>query len=290
MFFDSSATLMLRERSRLISSQNHASDFGGAIFHEDITIPLQCKFDSQKEPEILKLPYCFIILEDYKARRPTIISWEDTAEKGGNFMFGGLLGRCQLSKGDFGSYVSHQVLTNNFNIDGYDGAHAMTSQPYQLCFCASSGNNTCSGMEKFQVHRGQEFSIFLTALDQLTTSVSTTVTAKIHKTARMKLNQSSQVLQPNCSSLSYAIFSTEHHEQVVLYPHGPCSDTGLARAVINVTLLPCPDGFFQSNEMCICEERLKELDADCIIDRGIYIRRRSSAKFWINATYENQIY
>lgn len=64
----------------------------------------------------------------------------------------------------------------------------------------------------------------------------------------------------------------------------------MARAVINVTLLPCPHGFIQSNEQCVCDERLREYDASCTIDEDISITRGGASQFWMSALYENETY
>lgn len=61
----------------------------------------------------------------------------------------------------------------------------------------------------------------------------------------------------------------KNNEELVLYPDGPCRDTGLVKAVVNVTLLLYPDAFTQYGEQCVCEERLLQYNAECIINDGI---------------------
>ena len=57
-----------------------------------------------------------------------------------------------------------------------------------------------------------------------------------------------------------------------------------------MTLLPCPDGFTESSDHCVCEERLQEY-ANCIIDDDIYIEKKSHTTFWMSAHYdENSTY
>ena len=127
-------------------------------------------------------------------------------------------------------------------------------------------------------------------MDQMRNRTSTHVIAKTSKTARLKLNQSNQILSNDCSELYYTLYSTKSTEELVLYPEGPCRDTGLAKAVIEVSLLPCPDAFILSDEECVCEERLQQLDAECVIDEEIYIIRRNGSNFWINGIYTNGSY
>ena len=61
------------------------------------------------------------------------------------------------------------------------------------------------------------------------------------------------------------MYSTEQVEQLVLYPDEACRDTGLAQAIVNVTFLPCPDGFVQSGDQCVCEKRLQTYTDQCIV-------------------------
>ena len=67
-----------------------------------------------------------------------------------------------------------------------------------------------------------------------------------------------------CSKLSYRLYSTQDTDQLILYPDGPCRDTGVARAVFNVMFKPCHDGFMKSGENCVCEEILNEYNARCM--------------------------
>lgn len=90
--------------------------------------------------------------------------------------------------------------------------------------CESDKNFSCSGVKKIEVHRGQEFVLFLIALDQLKASTSTQVSAIVQKTSRLKMNQGSQNLPKKCSNLSYTLYSTEQYEELTLYPDGPCRD------------------------------------------------------------------
>lgn len=145
----------------------------------------------------------------------------------------------------------------------------------------------CSGTRTKVVYRGQTFRIHLLATAVQDTPTTAYVSAKVSKSARLELNQNRQVLQQQCSTLTYNLYSTESYEELILYPDGPCRDTGLARAIINVKLLPCPNGFIQAGEHCICEKRLQ---ASCIISDEIYLTRGTRSEFWVSTWYLNQTY
>ena len=127
----------------------------------------------------------------------------------------------------------------------------VSSLPYQLCFCESTLVYNCSEVKSFKIHRGQEFRVFLLALNQVQSPVATLVRAVTSPSASLKLNQNLQHFLSHCHDHVYNLHSTESHEELVLFPaDGPCRDTGLARAVINVTLYPCPHAFIQSGKQC----------------------------------------
>lgn len=128
-------------------------------------------------------------------------------------MFGGLLDRCQLELNDLfiGNIVPYKLLKDHFQERKmFQDVRAITSQPYQLCFCVFDQQSLdCSVRKSIKIYRGQPFNITLLALDQFQTSIPTEVIAHIQKTARLKLNQSSQFLRPICSNLTYSLFSTQ---------------------------------------------------------------------------------
>ena len=292
LYLDSGSSLRLHPIVKLSTSHNYAFKHGGVIYHEDSPTPIQCAYEDQRgEAEVNKLPYCFMDIASYAVAVPgsyTIQSRNDSSQNGG-FIYGGLLDRCQFDLATFtrlGQVSLHTWVKEHFQ-DGKK--HAVTSQPYQLCFC-DGDQYDCSGIKSVTAQRGQKFSLSLIALDQLRISTLTQITAQTHPTGRLKFNQSIQTLPANCSDLSYAMYSAAEGEELTLYPDGPCHDTGLAKAVVNVTLLPCPDGFVQSGEECVCEDRLKEHDAACIIDGGIHIVREAGATFWLNGSYANNSY
>lgn len=190
--------------------------------------------------------------------------------------------------------VPYQVIKRLLQIEvANNKTSEITSEPYQLCFCENNKVSDCLGVKKIKAYRGQKFTLSLIAYAQGNTPVSIQVTVKIEKTARLKLNQSTQALCQFCTDTTYNIYSTEMDEELTLYVDGPCRDTGLATAVVNVTLR---QGFNISNDECECEIRLQEepYDAECMTDteEKIYVKRRttSSRLFWMSTLYMNESY
>ena len=288
----SSASFLTFNRGVNISmSYNHATKYGGGIYHEDIASAAQCSFKYNPVSAFndldQSLDYCFLRFKysvDYEYNSTLIFS-NNSADISGNFLHGGLLDRCQLE----------QSQKNQRNLL-YDYFHyqisEITSEPYYSCFCTKARHiiaNDCLGLISIEIYPGQKFHISLIALDQTGTSVTTNITA-VSATSRLNSDQSSQTLKPECSKLSYNLYSTQDTNQLILYPDGPCRDTGVARAVVNVTFRPCPDGFMKSGENCVCEEILNEYNASCTINDNATISRKAGSEFWVQGWYENGTY
>lgn len=309
IYLRSTATLNIEPHTNFSTSSNHASEYGGAVYYEDTTIPTQCEFEmsAHLDDSISELPFCFLQLEGivhtsnkyYSTTQ--IYSYNDSASKGGSFLYGGLLDRCQmqlikssdaLRQNSFVPYKLFEV-SSFVHLKRQDNVtNTVTSRPYQLCFCESDTIYDCSGpgVKNVRINRGQRFFVSLLALDQTRNVTSTVVTAKTTETATLKLKQNSQVLFQQCFNLSYNLYSTQAHEKLILYPDGPCRDTGLTRVIINATLLPCPKLFTQSGQECICDKRLRVYYAVCLIDENVYITKGADAKFWMGTSYENKSY
>ena len=253
VYFSREATLTMAGQVLINTSHNHATEFGGALYHEDNTVPIQCNFIVSQGIELL--PSCFLhvrgIVADFTFTHmlyKKIHSYGDTAGEDGSFLYGGLLDRCQMAMKNYSNPVQKAMVPYNFlqdeifNFKPVKKLTEITSHPYQLCFCESSQNHGCTETHIIEVHRGQKFNVSLTALDQTNNFRPALVTAKISETASLNLHESLQVLTEECSNLTFTIHSTESHENLILYPDGPCHDTGLARAVIKVTVISLAPG------------------------------------------------
>ena len=290
----------IKKYSELNTKSNFASHYGGVIYHADSPTIRQC-YQVTIPMQLLKMPYCFLQLEGSSNYNDLlsikIKSYNDSAGKDGSFLFGGLLNRCSLKSE---SYLSgkqyflekHHIIRINTTTKK---SKLITSQPYQLCFCEKNKRHffKCKKTLSVEVHRGEKFTLPLLASAQVGIT-STQVRAITSPTAKLEINQTSQYLPNQCHSLLYTLYSTESHEEVVLYPDGPCRDTGTASVLINATILPCPDGFTQKDEDCICDIRLHRYSVSCTIADIPYVTKAVDNKVWVgvlhtNATYEGLI-
>ena len=139
----------------------------------------------------------------------------------------------------------------------------------------------CLGSKNIVVQRGQKFTLSLIALAQGRSSIPTMISAMVPRNSNLGALQSNQEIFSGCSNLTYSLSSAGNQSDLALFPNGPCRDTGLARVSINVTFLPCPIGFIQFRDACICEERLKNYKVQCRIDQNIQFIKSKSSNFWM---------
>ena len=290
MYLSSASFLTFNRIVTISMSYNHADKYGGGIYNDDIASAAQCSFKRSEavSKKLSELPYCFIrftypIKNTIKYNSTLIFSQNNSAGRDGSLIYGGLLDRCQI-----------EIINSLINIPKYffkfqKAYREITSQPYRLCFCKNTIHRITCSPKSIEIFPGQRFHLSLIAFDQTRTSVTTEITA-VSATSRLNSDQSSQTLEPKCSKLWYNLYSIQDTDQLILYPDGPCRDTGVARAVVNVMFKQCPDGFMKSGENCVCEEILNEYNANCIINDNATILEEAGSEFWVQGWYENGTY
>ena len=316
LFLDAGASIIIRDPTawlwnkqyykgnfELSIRSNFAEHYGGGIYHVDSPTPWQCKWNSQISPsssELSRLPYCFLQVGRCEHNNEEcrysyggfitipIKSYNNTAGKDGSSIYGGLLDRCQLR-----SYCTRTGMSFLLDIITINSTtknrKEITSKPYELCFCNETNLLECKKTISIEVHRGQKFTLPLLANTQRGTT-STQITAITSSKAKLEINQTSQYLPDQCHSLPYTLYSTESHEVVVLYPDGLCRDSGVASVFINATILPCPDGFTQKDEVCTCDNRLQNYSISCTLGKIPHFTKSADTKLWVGALYKNATY
>ena len=295
MYFINAASLTLASHTTLETSHNSAIDYGGAIFHKDIVTPSQCNNVIRQLFQVPSklLPFCFLQLKDLMTFN--INSYYDSAGTEGSFLYGGLLDNCRISELE-DRYYKPESLFEVVSPD--EKANQIASEPYLLCFCYDEHYNyECNITETYAtIFRGQNVELNVKALGQRGSTVSTTVVAITSENTRMRVGQNLQkISRNNCSNLRYTLYSRNNSASLMIYPDGPCHDTGKAYKVIHVTFLPCPEAFSLQDDQCLCEERLQPYNAECIIGKENIILKKNTSKFWMsilrddNATYQGLI-
>ena len=273
------ATLIL---GKILSAYNNsATEYGGVIYSVDSPNTIQCNYSRAipSSSQFLPTQYCFFQIE----RLGEVYAEHNTAGLDGSFMYGGLIGKCKVRENREREILDYYI-TNNNVLSPNTTSKLLSSDVYELCFCDSEQDYTYIRSRNVQVFRGQNLTVSLLALAQGEAVVSTTVTAvTLH--SRLRASQNAQTLPEGCSNLTFNLYSAETHDQLILYPNGPCRDNGLARVTVSVTFLPCPEGFTQSGGSCDCEERLNAYKVQCTIEEGIRIVKMAWSNFWMSAVY-----
>ena len=276
MYFSPLSTMILEPMATINTSKNFAQSKGGVMYHKDDPTINQCMLHETTFDDHLRLPSCF-----WKANPlAKIISINDTAGENGGFLYGGLVNKC----GDIYTAIPYEYV---FQVKS-SSVPAISSDPYYLCFCNYGTNESHYFVREtsFNLVRGQQFNISLIAFAQPGNTVrNASLFMKVGSLARLDLAQSKQTLYPQCTNVSYNLYSLRDQETLTPYVDGPCHDTGTAALRINVTFLPCPDGFILDKDRCICDERLQAYDADCIVGEPSYTVRKAGSSFWMSALY-----
>ena len=280
------ASLEFNVSGRLTSSFNSAMEYGGAIFHKDSLTSIQCTnvSDMISQPSLsLAVPLSFLQLTSpLNTPHMVIVSHWDVAGKDGSFLYGGLLDRSRLET--VPNAITYDYLTSmsiwNISIaEETSRRNKIASDPFQLQFC-NGEQHSC-----ITVYRGQTFTLQIKATGQGGSVVPANISASFNSSARLTLGQSMQSIPGQCSNVSFNFFSSLDHELLTIYPKGPCETIGEQNLIANVTFEPCPEGFNQSGEVCVCENRLKQFNVSCQIDDQATILRFAGTRLWMNASY-----
>ena len=105
---------------------------------------------------------------------------------------------------------------------------------------------------------------------------------------QLSATQHIQATGKECTPISYRLSSNKNTTTLVLFPDGPCRDTGISRREITINFLPCPDGFTLDGSECVCEQRLQKYTNNCSVDTNSI--RRDKNTFWMGAVYENRTF
>jgi len=181
------------------------------------------------------------------------------ANYGGTAIYGGSVDYCYLfSQNVTSNYVFDQMFTVNSTLD--PDLSLISSDPYDVCLCNTINNvhiprcdenNTVIPKEK-ALFPGQNFTVTVAIAGQRNGTVRGVVLARFATDTKGSpqlgpLQESQTINTTNCTDLTYAVFSNQKSEKVILtvqqsevssilpYYHRPLH--------LVVSLQPCPIGF-----------------------------------------------
>lgn len=287
--------------------ENSANVSGGVVFYTDVISTTDC---ANRLHSLNPAPVCFLELNSTlpfnKSHLNISLNFtQNTAGQAGAVLYGGNLERCRMLVSevlDLQVENRCEIITDSYYINkpiqiiwlittltpiANSTTSIFSSAPLQICFCENGlqPSRECSRPKPISVRRGETFKLSAVTVGQALGSVPSTIRTDIDSSIEINTLQRTQKTSKVCTDIFYRLFTTRDSLTLVLYPDGPCRDTGIARTEVQVSLLPCPDGFMlsPSKTECICEDRLLRLNATCNIDeRTIEV----SGGIWLKAVYD----
>ena len=268
-YFDVNSNFSLHQTAHVHFQDNNATEFGGAIYVEDVPSRSECFFHIQNN-QLLDLPLVFE---------------KNTAGMRGSVLYGGLLNKCSFTSDSYTSALE-LFITSILKGNG-DKGHSISSDPTQLCFCNTSKLNCTETTQSRSIYPGQQVEVSVVAIDQSHLPIP----ALIHTTVRSGNNlimseTISYETGNNCTSRNYSVTPKIPFNQLEVHPSNKSGNT--IHLIVNITFERCPIAFEPSNSTgeCICDHRLWQYTNSCKIDRQA-ILRNSSSTFWLNISYNS---
>ena len=272
---------------------NQARETGGAIEVEDTNALVYCV-----DPIVTQLVSpneCFFQLQNEMIQTlsdvTAVLSFENNvAVMGGGDLYGGTVGNCRLPNA---SCVERLTCSSAEVFELSAGVESQTlsisSVPLRVCMCSNTIPDCSNSQITVQVFPGQALEISATAFGQRSGS-----TAAVIQTQLLQNNiqfcdlEYTQRTNGTCTNLHYTILTSlqDVEEEVTLFAEGPC-ESDENSLVLNVKVLPCPPGFQQSDQICVCDEQLNDFTDVCNIDNGTILRPRG-AEFWVGYDSNSQ--
>ena len=329
------STLYLEANSSVVFASNHAFHYGGAICYVD-----DYKEDFGPAAELSKCFYGIIsteitfkippelkdIFNYIKKKHISIQLHNNTAGFVGTAIYGGWVDLCKFHT--FVMKYQYSFLIRNHEpdiaqtsiFDSLFHFHQPTQQlslissnPTRVCLCTNISIPDCNVTEcTITAYPGETLTIPAVAVGQRFGTVPSTVHSKFVSggSGRLPALQYTQLVNVNCTDLSYTILSSPNKTEVMkltvekynipntkvinkalIYTQVNKTSINLqfSELTIHVEVQPCPLGFvFNDSSMTsICHPKLQQLKINCSIDTQTVYRR---SPLWINATFLNETY
>ena len=272
MMLQGGSRFYLMPHAHIQITNNHAKR-GGGIYVEDLNAATT-------------IPCFFQIVEPYPHTDAMITLENNTAQEAGNSVYGGRIDQCYLLTSSQQSIYKCTAFTRIFNIvNSSSPVSQVSSNPVAVHVCKHK-NNTGSKVHEDQVYPGQMLKVPVVLYGQRNGSVPGIVHGELVNKfggAHFAPLQETQQTEYSCTNLTYTIFSTGHYESILLRVDGIQFYEEKTRALVNVTLLPCPPGFQLSNLSAQCEYNslLKDRGLSCNISGATPLVHRTKS-VWIS--------
>ena len=270
-----SSTLRLAPGANMTFINNTALEKGGGVYIEPSLSPFLQSIYIMKGTD---KPSCFYeLLDCTDSSRYYIHFANNSANFGGDDAYGSAFD---------GSYCQHLKSRKcNITVNGASSStSSISSDPTRVCLCNSIGQPQCDiTYMSQQASPGEEFSVNLVIVGENygTTTGTVTVLYPVETPIPLVLKPGNQapINSKYCTKLKYSLHSNYTNISVNFYlvagntnyEHLTLFKNSLITSVLlNVTLLPCPPGFFLVGEppTCDCYRNICENNIQCTIISG----------------------
>ena len=219
----------------------------------------------------------------------------NTAVEAGSDLYGGSVDSCELPSIQTKSFDCHKCPTSGEVFDSIFSSASeseplsITSDPIHICQCEAGEDNP--GVSR-KVYPGETLEVSVVALGQRNGSVPAVILVEpvTQNNITFRDIENTQQIRNNCTKLRYTVLSStqQAHGIVTLYADGPCPRIGRSVS-IDIDILQCSHGFefSETEQTCVCHQRLQKFTNECVIDSGTVLRHRN-ADFWVGYANDSQ--
>ena len=266
----SGSQCLLSSNTTVYLRDNHAEQYGGAIFVADEPFRY-CTF-RQQSWVLDSREHCFFQPLDLPDPSVHFVLENNTAKETGTALYGGMVDRCDLLESTTAQrFLSDVIFNKTFDITKDKNASrqlVISSEPFHICPCYYDHPNCSQSEVTVTAYPGETFSVSLVAVGQRNGIVPSLIQSTIDGNgASLGDLQYAQSTKNACTPLHYTVSSVNHSVTLTLLADGPCLDLGDSLQV-KIDLRSCPVGFqlSEASKQCICGQRLQKYTNSCDID------------------------
>ncbi len=316
------------ENANVVFTNNHAWRSGGAIYVDTMSYA-QPGSDLRKQYSIGYQCFFYRKCRPNKCDRKNLHFCNNTSVEGGDAIYGGSISRCYFRKSTAES-ESHWKNINKRALQKFQQATtfcssyntsfqtSVTSSPYYLCFCQSSGIFCNTVEKKTTIVPGQTIQLSVVAVGQLQGATLATAQARLMLPYTEQLNsnrpyiprsQARQLLGLTCTKVHYTVHAPIGNQTLVLgiselanedvrmrlaeftdnkFLRKEIHFTDEVPLLLHIIIQPCLPGYIYNtdNLACECLQPITAAGIQCNIDNQTVIR---SGTVWVNATNDTVI-
>ena len=160
----------------------------------------------------------------------------------------------------------------------------ISSEPLRICFCNDNKPDCDYQPPSFSVKRGERFRLKLVSVDQVNHTVPATIHSSV-TSGTLGEDQQKQKSHSYCTDIEFTVFSPTKRIKLLLYPEGPCNNTGISQQKLDIIFQPCsckigfqPSEVKKSECVCVCDLELYPYVTDCNASTDSVSR---TSNFWV---------